>query len=233
MNANVATMTARAVLAFDVASPNCSAVVWRDGTIIAQRMESGPKRHAERLVPLIGEVMDAAAMTFDELEAIAVTVGPGSFTGVRIGLATAKGLALATNLPVIGVTSFAAVAFGVSELERSGRNLLVVLETKRTDFYCQAFSPDLVSLGPPAAIEPEALHELLPAPPMLLVGDGVERAINILGDSTTEVRASCGPGVADAAMVAAIAAGSPLAQTRAEFPSPLYLRPPNVRPAIG
>ena len=95
-----------ALLAFDVAGNACSAAVWSGGEVVSHVSEEMERGQAERLAPMLKSVMGRAALVFSQLEMIAVTVGPGSFTGIRIGLSLAKSLALATGRPLYGVTTF-------------------------------------------------------------------------------------------------------------------------------
>ncbi|MGH6949070.1 MAG: tRNA (adenosine(37)-N6)-threonylcarbamoyltransferase complex dimerization subunit type 1 TsaB, partial [Kiloniellales bacterium] len=164
------------LLAFDAAGSACSAAVWAEGVIRARRFESMSRGQSQRLLPLIEEVLREAKLEFADLNALAVTLGPGGFTGVRIGLATARGLALALGLPIIGITSFEAAAAAVATEERANRNLLVVIDSKRRELFVQALAPDLVPLGTPTVAAPEALATLLPPDPVTLAGDGVEAA---------------------------------------------------------
>ena len=94
------------ILAFDSATSACSAAIWRDGEIPARRFVAMERGQSEALIPMVVEVLKEAGLTYAEIDFIAVTVGPGSFTGVRIGLAAARGMALAGGLPVVGVTTF-------------------------------------------------------------------------------------------------------------------------------
>jgi len=221
------------VLAFDVASSACSVAISRHGAVIAQHQEFRSSGQSERLVPLIETTMAEAALSYRELEAVAVTLGPGSFTGIRVGLATAKGLALAADLPVVGITNFVAVAAGVPEGERLGRRLAVLLESKRADFYVQFFTSDLDPLTSPAAIAPAALENAFPPTPVLLVGDAVERALPALDSRKHGICVSSAPGLPDAAVIAAVAASLPLPEPNAPSPQPLYLHPPSVRRPTG
>ena len=96
---------------------------------------------AEALLPLIDDVVREAGLTASGLDIVAVTTGPGSFTGIRVGIAAALGIALAADLPLIGVTSFEAVVETVPSEARAGRHLLVALESRRADLYVQFFDP--------------------------------------------------------------------------------------------
>src|SRR5215467_10709212 len=97
------------VLAFDCSGASCSAAVLIDDRPAAQRFAPMERGHAETLLPMIETVLREAGLTPAMLDLLAVTVGPGSFTGLRIGLAAGRGLALARALPAIGVPSFDAV----------------------------------------------------------------------------------------------------------------------------
>ncbi len=223
---------ARCLLAFDTAGTACSAAVWRDGAVRARRFEAMSRGQSERLVPMIQEVMAEAAVAYSALDAIAVTRGPGGFTGVRIGLATARALALACARPVIGVSNFEAVAAAVPEDARAGRALAVVIDAKRSDLYVQAFDAapgaDSAPVTPARAIAPADLDAFLPPGPLLLAGDAVEAALAALEAAGREVMAAAAPGQADAGRVAALAAARPLPEAGAPPPGPIYLRGPAV-----
>jgi tRNA threonylcarbamoyladenosine biosynthesis protein TsaB len=204
------------LLAFDSAQAACSAAVWRDGAIAARRSERMARGHAETLMPMIVAVLEDAGTGFDTLDAVGITVGPGSYTGIRVGLAAAKGIALARGVPLIGVTTLEAIAHAT----QGGRPVYVALETKRADLYVQPFDALLRALAPPAVIAPEAARV---PPGALVAGDGAARLAPYLSGRDDIVFAD-GDGIVDAAVVAAIAAargpGGPVA--------PLYLRPPDV-----
>lgn len=210
------------ILAFDTAAAACSVALWRDGEVVAAASEAMARGQAEALMPMIAGVLRRADLTFADLNRIAVTVGPGSFTGVRAGLAAARGLALATGLPLIGVTSTEAIAAAIPQSRRAGRSVLVVLESQRSDLYVQLFAADLTPLGPPMTAPVEALVGLLPPGPLLVAGDAVHR----LPERGDEVLFA----LPDPGVIAALAGGRP----PGPLPDPLYLRPPDVSlPACG
>ncbi|MEE8499924.1 MAG: tRNA (adenosine(37)-N6)-threonylcarbamoyltransferase complex dimerization subunit type 1 TsaB, partial [Kiloniellales bacterium] len=220
---------ARCLLAFDTAGTACSAAIWRDGAVRARRFEAMSRGQSERLVPMIQVVMAAAGVAYPALDAIAVTRGPGGFTGVRIGLATARALALACDRPVIGISNFEAVAAAVPADARAGRSLAVVIDAKRSDLYVQAFGAapgaapgtDSAPLTPARAIAPADLSAFLPPGPLLLAGDAVEAALAALEAAGREVVAAVAPGQADAGRVAALAAARPLPEAGAPPPDPI------------
>lgn len=212
-----------AVLAFDCATSRCSAAVLDpEGRVLARREVVTARGHAEILMPMIETVRAEAGLGWNAIGLIGVGVGPGSFTGLRIGLATARGLALAGGIPVAGATTTEALAWAVPAEERAGRTLLVLIDGKRDDLFMQGFDSDLRPLGDPLAALPEAIPALFPGP-LLLAGDGVGRAASFLPDA---VLSSVDGGV-DAVSLARLAVLR-YAEGRALPPTPLYLRPPDV-----
>ena len=222
------------ILGFDTATSACSAAVWEDGRIAARRFEPMSRGQSERLMPMVREVLSEAGADFPDLDLLAVTTGPGAFTGLRIGLAAARGMALAGDLACFGITTLYAVAAGVSETERQKANMLVVLDSKRAEVYAQAFRSDLRPLSEAQALMPADLAALTAngegdANRVLVAGDGAGQVIQALKDKGIEAVLSTAPGVPDAATVAAIAAERWSSDQPAEPLRPLYLRPPDAK----
>lgn len=221
------------LLALDSAGQACSVAVWRDGAVAAQRLMAMTRGHSERLLPMVAETMKAASLEMAALDAIAVTIGPGSFTGLRIGLAAARGLGLALGRPVVGVTSFLAVAAALPAERRKGRELLVVLDTKRGDFFLQRFDQALRAIEPARLVTASELIAHLPAGPLLLAGDGLPLLTSFL-PRDRDIMQAPGPGHVDAADVAALAAHLVAMNSEAPegpllTPDPFYLRAPDVK----
>lgn len=224
--------TPHRLLALDAAGAACSAAVWADGALAARRFEAMARGQSERLLPMIEAVMAEAGLDYPALDAIAVTRGPGGFTGVRIGLATARGLALACGAPLSGVTNFEAVLSGVPEGEVEGRAIAVALQAKRREIYLQTFDSKCTPLSDPCLIAPDEALAGLPPGPLLLVGDARDRLLPLSGER--DWLASSAPGLSDAGLVATLAASRPLPPAGAPPPTPLYLRAPDVtRPAAA
>ena len=215
------------ILAIDTATAACSAALMGDGAIIAARHVAMLRGHAEALLPMVEEVMAEAGVAYGALDLIAATVGPGTFTGLRVGLAAARGLALAGGLPIIGVTTLEALAHGAADAKRGGRSVVAVLNARRDEVYYQPFDAALAPLGPPRIGAAQAIE--LPEGPTLVVGDGAALILAAQGAkrSDVEIIPSLLP---DAAVVAAIAAGrfDPAAPTLRP-PEPLYLRGPGAQ----
>ena len=212
------------VLGLDSASSACSVAVVRNGTVLAERFRPMARGHVEALMPMVLAALDEAATGFAALDLIAVTVGPGSFTGLRAGLAAARGMAFGGSLPLDGVTTLEAVAFATRG-ESAGRPVLVALETRRDDLYVQRFDPDGAPETEPAALPPSAA--LVLACGALLAGDGAGR----LGAESAgrPLAIAAGPGLPAARDVAAIAAARRQSGRRPLAPAPFYLHPPEAR----
>lgn len=215
------------ILVFDTSANACSAALWVDGKVVCSCFQVMSRGHSEALVPMIAEVFrkyDGCNIDVSGLTAIAVTVGPGTFTGIRIGLATARALALPGRLPVIGLTNFDVVFWQSPKVQGP---TLVVLETKREDFYVQAFAENKEALQGPMALTAEEIETLLPAEPFTLVGDGAERLGHKLGDSGRKPSHLFGD-VEPIAMEFAELASKRFDSGVYADPEPLYLRAPSV-----
>ncbi len=220
------------VLGFDTATSACSAALWEDGCILARRYEAMVRGQSEHLIPMVLEVMNEAGAEFPDLDLVAVTRGPGAFTGLRIGLAAARGMAFAGGLPCFGVTTFDAVAWAIPAEERQKGNLLVALDSRRTDVFAQAYAPDLTPVGDPEAVLPEDLPAFASRSggqngPVLVAGDAADRSAEALEAGGADVILSTAPGTPDAASVAALAAERWSGDMPPGPPGPLYLRPPD------
>jgi len=131
------------ILAIDTALDACSAGVLDTdaATMIAQESEPMKRGHAEALMPLIARVVKQAGIAFADLDRIAVTTGPGSFTGLRVGLSAARGFALAANRPVVGLTTLTAYAAPI--VSRNGEQPVIsAIDARHDHVYFQAVSGD-------------------------------------------------------------------------------------------
>ena len=204
----------------------CSVALWRDGGVDAGRFVAMERGQSEALMPMVMEVLGEAGETFPELDLIAVTVGPGAFTGIRIGLAAARAMALAAALPCLGVTTLDVVAEGAGGDGPGGRAILVALNAKRKDLYAQAFTAGLEPLGPPRAVLARGLADMVEGP-LVVVGDAAAEAVAALAESGVGALPGDAPGISDARVLAAIAARRWRPGMVPPVPAPLYLRPPD------
>ena len=206
------------ILAIDTCLAASSvAVLDGDDVVRAARSEPMTRGHQERIVVLAREVMAEAGVKFPDLTRIAVTVGPGSFTGLRVGLSFAKGLAAALSIPCVGINTLEALAATAA----ATGFVAGVLDAKMGQVYLQVFdggkplmAPDALEVGVAAA----RLAELYSGGPATLVGSGAPLIADVLPEATVLT-----PAYADPVAIARLAAARP-APTHS--PRPLYLRAP-------
>ncbi|BCW86955.1 tRNA threonylcarbamoyladenosine biosynthesis protein TsaB [Alphaproteobacteria bacterium SO-S41] len=209
-------------LGLDTALGACSAALADETGLIARRFEPMAIGHAEAVAPMTEALLKEAGLTFVDLGRIAVTTGPGTFTGQRIGLAFARGLALALKIPCAGVTTLEAIA-AAARAEHPGRPVLVTSDAKRGEAYVQAFGADCVALNEPALVTYEAATEMARTLGDDAVLAGTASALLNLPGLT--VAAADQP---DAAVVARLGLAQPVPD---HPPHPLYLRAPDAKVA--
>jgi tRNA threonylcarbamoyladenosine biosynthesis protein TsaB len=225
------------VLAFDTCFDACSVSVAQmrdDGTAaLASALERFETGHAERLIPMIEEVMERAGVTFETIDRLAVTVGPGTFTGTRIGVAAARALALTTGIDVVGVSSLAVMAeMAARELGPLAQDagLVVAVDARRGQAYVQLFGTN--------ATEPKSPPQLLSIEDASRIGDGPLVAVGSAAEAVAAAAAAGGRSVtarlADLLPDAAALARMAVRLRAGQAPLvPLYLRPPDAKPQDG
>lgn len=219
------------ILAIDTATSSCSVVLWCDKHVVSSYKEIMSRGHAEALVPMINCTLEEAAVKASDLDLLAVTVGPGAFTGLRIGLATARGIALAANVPCLGLTTTEVIAHAVKTNIFQKGTLLVALDSKRLDIYVQAFQPGLKPIKEPIAIDPSALGNWLQdvPSPIHVVGDAKLKATAALIKLDYEPIVIEELDVPDGSVLADLAAQRWTYGDMLKAPLPLYLRPPDAK----
>jgi tRNA threonylcarbamoyladenosine biosynthesis protein TsaB len=163
------------VLAIDTALEACAAAVLntdRQGGLTSRSVPM-MRGHAEALIPMIAAVMNAAGVKFDALDRIAVTVGPGSFTGLRVGVAAARGIALAAGKPVVGLTTLAALAAPFFDMDHS-KALLAAIDARHGHVYMQLFGPGGRALMTPRLATLDDAIRAATASPTRIVGNGAK-----------------------------------------------------------
>ena len=217
------------ILAIDTALEACAAAVLdtERGGMLAHESIAMARGHAEALMPLIARVMDASGASFDALDRIAVTVGPGSFTGLRVGIAAARGFALSTGKPAIGLTTLAAFA---APLIADDDTLPVVaaIDARHEHVYLQVFGPGGRTLVPPrVASLRDALRAATSSRGARLVGTGASLLAAAWPTSERPPRSVEQRGAPDIDWIAHLGAAAP---EDAGPPKPLYLKPPDAQP---
>lgn len=219
-------MASRLILAFDCAGSALSVALGQDGRLLAARREDRLRGHGERLFGVIGALLTETGLGYDDVDLIAVTRGPGSFTGLRIGLAAARGLGLAGGQPIVAVTSFDLAAASLSDDHRRQHQVVAVIDSKRQELFVEIRTTEERQALAPFAAAPEHLDALLPSGPLLLCGDGAAKAAEALRAKGREIVLPPDAMQLDARHLLPLAAAADLTQLPPV--SPLYLRPPDV-----
>ena len=171
------------VLALDTSVTGCSICI-SDGAQFWHESMDTERGQAEFLVPMINRVIRKAGYTYNDFDRIAVTIGPGSFTGVRVGLSTAKALGLSINKPVMGFDTLSVIARG----KKLKEDTLILIDTKRGDFYGQVYSVSGEAITD-AGIWTQELVEASELETLLNIGPDVEvlakMALDLISDQTT------------------------------------------------
>ena len=216
------------VLAIDTALEACSAAVLDTvrAEIVAAESRLMARGHAEALIPMIARVMAAAGIEFGELDRIAVTVGPGSFTGLRVGIAAARGIAIAAGKPAIGLTTLSGYAAPHIAADDT-RSVAAVIDARHEHVYLQVFGP-----GGRTVVAPRI------APLREAVLAALTGSARVVGSGADLIRASWPRtepppavvdqrGAPDIDWIARLGAAAPDPHAP---PKPLYLRPPDAQP---
>ena len=215
------------VLAIDTALGACAAAVLdsQRGAILAAESLGMVRGHAEAVMPLIARVMDAARCEFTELDRIAVTVGPGSFTGLRVGISAARGIALAAGRPAIGLSTLSALA-APHVAARSGDTIIAAIDARNEQVYFQVFAPNGTTIVTPRLDRVRAAVRAVPVGPTVITGSGAMLVASHWpsGSPVPRVEDHAAP---DIGWVARLGAA---AQDEGAPPKPLYLRRPDARP---
>ena len=164
------------ILTFDTSVSACSAALFDhngNGTIIKEDM---PRGQSEALMPMIEDVLERSQCSYEDVDCIVTTIGPGAFTGLRIGLSVAKALGLSLNKPVFGVSTLQAIAFEASESAKGDFKVLV--ETRRDDFYIQDFSMEGFPISEPQALSADDIERKM-ADVKCITGDAVDRFLKL------------------------------------------------------
>ena len=230
--------TRSALLALDTATEACSAAVVVGDHVVASRFERLHRGHAERLMPMVEAVMAEAGLDYRALSAIVASVGPGSFTGVRVGLAAARGLALAAARPLVGVTTLEALVAAVPRSERTGHRILAALDALRGQVYAQWFDDTGRERSEPMASSAAAITTDFACDGALVVGSGAAAVLAAFEPGWGGMRRSGAPDWPDAATIGRLVASrgahaGGIQRLAAHSATPLYLREAGAKPLEG
>lgn len=179
------------LLALETATSTCGVAVMQDDAVVAEAHLHRPRIHSERLTPLMEDILDHADVAVGTLDAVAVSMGPGSYTGLRIGVSTAKGWALAAGADLVGVPTLEAYAAQLAPVVNPGDVVCVLLDARRDEVYAGAFrctSEGVTSHAPTKALTVDALSGWVGNVEgrLWLLGDGARKGRDALVSVGTE-----------------------------------------------
>lgn len=220
------------ILAIDTANAFCSVALLTGNGQIFQKKNAIESKQAEHLFPLITSLFEETGYNYASLNALAVSIGPGSFTGIRIGMAAIRGIALATNLPVIGVTTLEATAWLASQepIYSDNHPILAALDARRKQLYLQPFSSNLVPLGEATLSGYDEVPPYSLNTPFFLAGSGQEYLAHTLTQHHILFTQSDTILQPDATSIAHVAVRLFPTYDFSSTPHPFYVRKPDAKP---
>ncbi|MEM6263804.1 MAG: tRNA (adenosine(37)-N6)-threonylcarbamoyltransferase complex dimerization subunit type 1 TsaB [Bacteroidota bacterium] len=171
------------LLGIETATEVCAVALFEGPELRATIEYHQPRAHARLLMPIIRTLLQDNGLSPKDLEAIGVAKGPGSYTGLRVGVSTAKGLCMALNIPLLSLTSLESLAWQVADFaQSSGAWICPMIDARRMEVFCQVFDGSITSQGPPEAkvMEPGAFSAELAERPIIFLGDGAAKCKAIL-----------------------------------------------------
>ena len=181
------------ILCLETATPSCSVALIHNGEVLACEEDPKGQNHSEKITLFIDSVMKKAGIAYSDLDAVAVSMGPGSYTGLRIGVSTAKGLCYAASKPLIAVETLHAMAYGgssviSSEVEKSSVNgniiLVPAIDARRMEVYAAIFDEDVNKIKDTEAviIDGNSFADLKKDHHLYLFGDGADKCAELFAN---------------------------------------------------
>jgi tRNA threonylcarbamoyladenosine biosynthesis protein TsaB len=170
------------ILLIESATSVCSVALSDKGRIIAFRELDEPNRHAEKLTVFCDEIVKEAGISFGQLDAVAVSMGPGSYTGLRIGVSAAKGICYALDKPLIAVGTLESMAFGMKQEALAGELLCPMIDARRMEVYCALYDHEAneVQEVAPLILDENSFANILQEKKIIFSGDGMPKAKELL-----------------------------------------------------
>lgn len=228
------------ILGIESATSRVGCAIGDASGVLASRESAQPRRHAESLAPQIAEILTESDVRASDIEVVAVDVGPGLYTGLRVGITTAITMAHALNAAMVPVTSLELVARRAADgraadewaAERSWERIDAVVDARRGELFHAAFTPEGDWLSEPDVVDPQVLAETLrsTAAETLLVGDGVEAHAEVFARAGLSIEGSSAYPSAETIVEMAAAAVAAGEVVNAGSIRPMYLRGPDAQP---
>lgn len=177
------------ILSIETATPVCAVALHQQGTLLAHKEHHLEKSHSEMLAPMVVEVLQQGGKTVDQLDAVAVSAGPGSYTGLRIGTATAKGICFGNEIPLIAVNTLEALYAQVRQHGKQEVDLYCpMLDARRMEVYCMILNKQgqTIKALTPLVIDQESFKEELHQHTLLFFGSGADKCKPVITASNAQ-----------------------------------------------
>lgn len=170
------------ILSLETSTPICSVALHRNGILLGEKSLDVPGAHSEKLMGMIESILDECELATEQISAVAVSEGPGSYTGLRIGVSVAKGLAFASDIPLIGVSTLAALSYGGKSQVKEAGVIIAMLDARRMEVYREVFDQELKPIEKldSQIIDENSYSELLDKGKVYFVGDAVEKVSKVV-----------------------------------------------------
>lgn len=168
------------ILLIETSTSVLSVALAQDGTVVSERVCTEPRMQASLTAPLVKEVLDEAGLTAKDCDAVCVSSGPGSYTGLRVGVSTAKGLAFGANIPLLSMCTLDIL---VDSIEDRPSFFVPMIDARRMEVYTAVYSADGQRLTEVEAkvVDPDSFAEYLAQGEVLFVGDGALKCKDVIG----------------------------------------------------
>jgi tRNA threonylcarbamoyladenosine biosynthesis protein TsaB len=213
------------ILSLETSTHLCSVALHQNGQLIAASDVRIEQSHASKLAVLIDDLKKSAGIELNDLKAVAVSSGPGSYTGLRIGTSTAKGLCYALDIPLISVNTLDLLAYQINKYNLQKSLLVPMLDARRMEVYCQVVDADLQVIRPVEAkiIDELSFADLLEHKQILFFGNGADKCETVIRHSHAFFIKDIYPSVAHLGFLAHRKLGEGLIENLPHF-EPFYLK---------
>ncbi len=218
------------ILSIDTAHGVCSVAIGEGGSVISEIKDDESSKQAERLVGYIEGILAQNQWTYDDLGAVAVNIVPGSFTGIRIGVAAANGIGLAKNIPVFGVGSLEAMAYNFAN-NPDKANMVAVLDARRNQLFMQVFSFEMQPLSEAVLLNYDDISTIIPEYRSLIMGNGAIYMKEYIANAGDYLKILDDKLLSDAASIYKLSNYKLQMGLLQHEASPLYVRKPDAKPS--
>ena len=176
------------IILIETSTSLCSTALVEDGRVVCEKLSTEPMAHASMTAPFVSEMLSERGLSVKDCSAVAVSKGPGSYTGLRVGVSTAKGLCFGAGIPLISVGTLDTLVWQAIDeglLPEGCKYIIPMVDARRMEVYTGIFTPDGRQVSPTVAqiVDENSFKEQLEEGPVLFIGDGAEKCREVLGNA--------------------------------------------------